>query len=199
MSKKKDVVSIADLVPDNKNANTGTERGASALEHSLRHYGAGRSVLVDKNNRIIAGNKTIETAASIGLEDAVLVETTGDRVVVVRRADIDLDSPEGRGLAIADNRAGELNLAWNQEVLAELGEEIDLSPYFFEEELNVIDIDAAGSADFPEMLDRPEFLSRSFTLSWEQAESVDRALSKCNVSSKSEALAIICRRFLDNG
>ena len=136
MSKSEDLT-IADLVPDDKNANTGTERGASALEHSLRHYGAGRSVLVDKNNRIIAGNKTIETAASIGMENAVLVETTGDRVVVVRRADIDLDSPEGRGLAIADNRAGELNLAWNQEVLAELGAEIDLTPYFFEDELEL--------------------------------------------------------------
>ena len=160
MSKKKDVVSIADLVPDNKNANTGTERGASALEHSLRQYGAGRSVLVDKNNRIIAGNKTIETAASIGLEDAVLVETTGDRVVVVRRADIDLDSPEGRGLAIADNRAGELNLAWNQEVLAELGEEIDLSPYFFEDELDFSGIEEPTEGltdddDVPEVGESP--------------------------------------------
>ena len=136
MSKSEDLT-IADLVPDNKNANMGTERGAGALEHSLRHYGAGRSVLVDKNNRIIAGNKTIETAASIGMENAVLVETTGDRVVVVRRTDVDLDSPEGRGLAIADNRAGELNLAWNQEVLAELGAEIDLTPYFFEDELEL--------------------------------------------------------------
>lgn len=160
MSKKKDVVSIADLVPDNKNANTGTERGAGALEHSLRHYGAGRSVLVDKNNRIIAGNKTIETAASIGMEDAVLVETTGDRVVVVRRTDIDLDSPEGRGLAIADNRAGELNLAWNQEVLAELGEEIDLSPYFFEDELDFSGIEEpveglTDEDDVPEVGESP--------------------------------------------
>tara|TARA_Y100000589_G_scaffold145265_1_gene138917 strand:- start:779 stop:2011 length:1233 start_codon:yes stop_codon:yes gene_type:complete len=160
MSKKKDVVSIADLVPDNKNANTGTERGASALEHSLRQYGAGRSVLVDRNNRIIAGNKTIETAASIGMENAVLVETTGDRVVVVRRADIDLDSPEGRGLAIADNRAGELNLAWNQEVLAELGEEIDLSPYFFEDELDFAGIEEpveglTDEDDVPELGESP--------------------------------------------
>ncbi|BAQ84310.1 DNA methylase N-4/N-6 [uncultured Mediterranean phage uvMED] len=160
MSKKKDVVSIADLVPDDRNANTGTERGASALEHSLRQYGAGRSVLVDRNNRIIAGNKTIETAASIGLEDAVLVETTGDRVVVVRRADIDLDSPEGRGLAIADNRAGELNLAWNQEILAELGEEIDLSPYFFEDELDFSGIEEpveglTDEDDVPEVGESP--------------------------------------------
>ncbi len=160
MSKKKDIVSIADLVPDDRNANTGTERGAGALEHSLRHYGAGRSVLVDKNNRIIAGNKTIETAASIGMENAVLVETTGDRVVVVRRADIDLDSPEGRGLAIADNRAGELNLAWNQEVLAELGEEIDLSPYFFEDELDFSGIEEpieglTDDDDVPELGESP--------------------------------------------
>lgn len=191
---------IADLIPDDRNANTGTVRGSSVLEHSLRTYGAGRSILVDKNNRIIAGNKTIEAAGSIGLdEQTVVVETDGSSVVVVRRTDIDLDSPEGRGLAIADNRAGELNLEWSEDVLAELAEEIDLTPFFFDDELPVIDMDAAGSAEFPEMLDQPEFLSRSFVLNCEQAEIVDRALSKCNVSSKSEALAIICTRFLGHG
>jgi len=39
------------------NANRGTERGTSALESSLELYGAGRSILLDKNGIIIAGNK----------------------------------------------------------------------------------------------------------------------------------------------
>ena len=128
---------IDKLTPDNLNANAGTQRGQGALEHSLRTFGAGRSVLVDKDDRIIAGNKTVETAGSIGMMDAVVVETKGDQIVVVKRTDISLDSAAGRGLAIADNRAGELNLEWNQEVLAELGEDIDLTPYFFDDELEV--------------------------------------------------------------
>ena len=128
---------LSDLVPDDKNANRGTERGSSALEHSLRNFGAGRSILVDKNDRIIAGNKTAEAAGSIGMMKAVIVETKGDQVVVVKRTDIDLDSAEGRGLAVADNRGGELNLEWHQDVLAELNGELDLTPYFFEDELDL--------------------------------------------------------------
>ena len=135
MAKTK-TATIAELIPDDQNANAGTERGSGVLEHSLRTFGAGRSVLVDKENRIIAGNKTVETAAACGMMQAVIVETRGDQIVGVKRTDIDLDSPEGRGLAIADNRAGELNLAWNQEVLAEINGEIDLTPYFFEDELD---------------------------------------------------------------
>jgi hypothetical protein len=52
------VVSIAQLVLDGSNANKGTKRGRELLEESLERYGAGRSVVVDRHHRVIAGNKT---------------------------------------------------------------------------------------------------------------------------------------------
>ena len=58
---------LSDLIPDNLNANKGTEYGANLIEKSFREFGAGRSILIDKNNRIIAGNKSVDTASSIGL------------------------------------------------------------------------------------------------------------------------------------
>lgn len=51
---------LSDLQPDRRNANKGTERGLKALDHSLRQYGAGRSILVDKHGRIIAGQLRFE-------------------------------------------------------------------------------------------------------------------------------------------
>ena len=87
---------ISDLTPDDKNYNKGSEFGNSLIEKSLRKFGAGRSILIDKNNRIIAGNKTIENAASIGLDDIIVVETTGNQIVAVKRMDIDIDSKKGR-------------------------------------------------------------------------------------------------------
>ena len=60
---------IKDLQFDNHNANKGTARGRGMLEKSLQKYGAGRSILIDKNNKIIAGNKTIEIAGEIGLDN----------------------------------------------------------------------------------------------------------------------------------
>ena len=104
MTKKtKDIKTLADLTPDGENFNKHTEFGSKLLEDSLRKFGAGRSVLVDKDGNIIAGNGVVETAASIGMEDVVVVKTDGKKLVVVQREDLDLDSQEGRELALADN------------------------------------------------------------------------------------------------
>ena len=103
MTQPKEIKTIADLTPDGDNFNKHTEFGQKLLEDSLRKFGAGRSVLVDRNGNIIAGNSTTETAASIGMEDVEVVKTDGKKLVVVQRTDLDLDSPEGRELALADN------------------------------------------------------------------------------------------------
>ena len=79
-------VKLRHLTPDSLNANRGTVRGAGMVERSLSQYGAGRSILVDKEGRIIAGNKTHAAATEIGLDDAVLVESDGTQLVVVKRA-----------------------------------------------------------------------------------------------------------------
>lgn len=106
------------------------------VEKSLHTYGAGRSILVDRNGQIIAGNKTTEAAAAIGLEGVKVVQTDGRELVVVQRTDLDLDEDAAaRELAIVDNRAGELGLEWDAEVLAELGAEVDLEPFFRRDEL----------------------------------------------------------------
>jgi len=128
---------LSDLALDSGNANKGTERGRSALEASLRQFGAGRSILIDKNGRIIAGNKTVETAADVGLEDVIIIQTDGRQIVAVQRTDLDIDSAEGRGLAYADNRVGELSLDWDAEqVLADINAGVDLSALFRQDELD---------------------------------------------------------------
>ena len=128
---------LSDLIPDHANANKGTERGRYALEASLRQYGAGRSILLDKNGRIIAGNKTAEVAADVGLDDVLIVQTDGKQIVAVQRTDLDIDSAEGRGLAYADNRVGELSLDWDAEqVLADINAGVDLSGLFFDFEID---------------------------------------------------------------
>jgi hypothetical protein len=131
------VDTLRNLTPDIQNANRGTERGRGALEHSLRTHGAGRSILVDKHGRIIAGNKTVETAVDIGLEQALVVETDGTQVVVVKRTDLDLEhDPEAKALAVADNRVAELGLAWDADVLKALvAEQTDMTQLFTQNEL----------------------------------------------------------------
>lgn len=141
---------IIELLPDDKNANKGRKRGMKAVEDSLKQYGAGRSILVDRNGKIIAGNKTAANAMAAGIDEVVLVPSDGTKIIAVQRTDLDLDSPEGRALAIADNRASELGLEWNPEVLGQFAGELDLESFFTGDELTKFiapSLDSEGKAD----------------------------------------------------
>ena len=131
---------IADLIQDDRNLNKGTEEGRKLIEKSLRKFGAGRSVLIDKNNRIIAGNKTHENAEAIGMDDVIIVETDGTKLVAVKRTDIDLDSPEGREMALADNATVKVDLEWDTEELNEVAEDFGI-------DMEAWDVDLDGIAE----------------------------------------------------
>jgi hypothetical protein len=128
-----ETIKLSDLQPDERNANRGTERGAYMIRQSLQKLGAGRSILLDKNGKVIAGNKTLESAADIGLDDVLIVRTRGDRLVAVMREDLDLDDPTGqaRELAYADNRAGQVSLDFDPAVIQlDLAAGVDLSDWW---------------------------------------------------------------------
>jgi hypothetical protein len=112
-------VKIKDLNFDKNNYNNGNEFGNSLIEKSLRSNGAGRSILLDKNNNIIAGNKTAENAGAIGLDDVIIVDSDGTKLIAVRRTDIDIHSKQGKELALADNATSKANITWNHEALKE--------------------------------------------------------------------------------
>ncbi len=149
---------ITDFIPDSHNANKGTERGQGLLEQSFRRFGAGRSILVDKNNKIIGGNKSHEMATQLGMKSLV-VETDGDTLVVVKRKDVDLDTAEGRELALADNRVGEVNLSWDADVILDLdAADVKVGDWFFDNELAAILSGGKGPTDpAAEWKGMPEF------------------------------------------
>jgi hypothetical protein len=102
------------------------------VEASLTETGAGRSIVADKDGRIIAGNKTLEAWAGMGGAVKV-VETDGHELVVVQRTDLDLSDPKGkaRKLAYYDNRAGQVGLEWDAEqLLADVNAGVDLAAMF---------------------------------------------------------------------
>jgi len=113
------IKTIHDLEFDNKNFNKGNEHGKELIKKSLKDHGAGRSILVDKNAKIIAGNKTTENFKELGFEKIKIIKAKPDELVVVQRDDIDLDTPKGRAMALADNKTSEANLEWDFETMQE--------------------------------------------------------------------------------
>jgi DNA modification methylase len=140
------------------------------VEASLRETGAGRSIVVDKDGRIIAGNKTLEAWADIaGADDVVIVPTDGTKLVVVQRQDLDLNDDTGmaRKLAIYDNRAGEIGLEWDlEELSASMQNGLDLSPFWNDDEMKELftgfDDALTGSADAEPQTDKAEELRQKW-------------------------------------
>lgn len=108
------IIDIEQLAQDQHNFNKGTEQGQELMERSFKEMGAGRSILIDKNGNIIAGNKSQKAAIAAGIKKVRIIETTGDELVAVKRTDVDIDSAEGRRMAYLDNLTTQVNLTWDQ-------------------------------------------------------------------------------------
>lgn len=209
---------VSALIPDENNANLGTRRGGELLKQSLEEHGAGRSILVDKHNRIIAGNKTKQAALEAGLEDVVFVETDGTKLIAVKRIDLDLyaDS-KARSLSLSDNRIAELSLSWCSEQLL-----VDIDcltlPLWTEQELallqdaadlNQFEAIAAGGTNEPEEQpkakceDKPEsdLLPFHVLLTQQQRErlfqAIKEAKSRSGCETTAEALDVIVQEYLN--
>lgn len=185
-------VKLTDLVPDSKNANQGTVRGLAMLEDSLREHGAGRGILLDRNNNIIAGNKTVERAVDLGFEEIIVVPTDGKQLVATQRVDVDLDTPEGRRLALLDNRVSEVDLSWNPDVLKELQSEIDLSALFDTDELDAILASVGGDeppSDPGAAIDRAETLREKYSVEKGQLWQIGRHRLLCGDAYSSDDVA----------
>ena len=132
---------ISSLLPDPRNARRHTDRNVDLITAALREVGAARSIVVDEDDVILAGNATVTAAAQAGIARVRIVEADGDELIAVRRAG--LTPAQKRRLALLDNRAAEL-AEWDTAVLASLSEDTDLSGLWEEGEL--ADLLAAAEA-----------------------------------------------------
>jgi ParB-like chromosome segregation protein Spo0J len=124
---------IDDLHQDPTNRRVRTARGSAMIAESIHKVGLGRSVLVNRNNQIIAGNGVVAGAKEAGISKVRIVDAARDEVIAVRRSDL---TPEQERLAaMYDNRTSEL-AAWNGDQLqADHAKGLELAPFFTETEL----------------------------------------------------------------
>lgn len=125
---------IGDYKQDPKNARKHNPRNLGTIEDSLHQHGAARSLVSDETDTILAGNGTIEAAASAGIERVIEIETDGRALIIHKRTG--LSNEQKIGLALADNRSAEL-AEWDPEQLRRLQEAGDesLKTLFTDKEL----------------------------------------------------------------
>jgi DNA modification methylase len=157
-----DVHSLADLKPDPKNRRKHNPRNIGMIRDALGQVGAARSIVIDEDNVVLAGNGVIEAAADAGIERVQVVDADGETIIAVRRAG--LTEEQKRKLALYDNRAAELAEWDTAQLVADLEEGLDFEGVFREDELQAILEQAAddllkGNAEPPEaQVDRAEEL-----------------------------------------
>lgn len=128
---------IKDLVPDPANRRQHNPRNIGMVVDALQQVGAARSIVIDEDNVILAGNGVTEAAAEAGITKLRVIDASGDEIIAVRRSGL---SPEQkRQLAIYDNRTGEL-ASWNLDQLRlDKDEGLGLQPFWsVEEELALL-------------------------------------------------------------
>jgi DNA modification methylase len=127
---------IKDLVPDPANRSAHNPRNIGMVVDALHQVGAARSIVIDEDNVILAGNGVTEAAAEAGITKVRVIEAAGDELIAVRRSG--LSSAQKRHLAIADNRTAEL-ATWNAAQFREdLAGGADFAAFFTEDELREI-------------------------------------------------------------
>ena len=143
-----EITHIGELTSDPDNARSHTARGVGMIEEALNEVGAARSIVIDEDGKVLAGNATIEAAAAAGIERVRVVDADGEEIIAVRRSG--LSDEQKKRLALYDNRAGELS-DWDAGVLADLKEQDEalLAGLFRDDELEEI-LGDVSHVQFPE-------------------------------------------------
>ena len=101
---------ISDLAVAKRNPRTHSSTQIEQIARSIAAFGWTNPVLIDEDQRIIAGHGRLEAARKLGIAEVPTITLAG------------LDDAQKRALVIADNALA-LNAGWDSELLAlELGE-----------------------------------------------------------------------------
>lgn len=93
---------------DKRNYRKHNDENKRLIKKSLEECKAGRSILIDNDNEIIAGNGVYEVANELGIP-VKIIETDGNEIIAVKRTDLNRDDETRDKLAILDNSTTDLS------------------------------------------------------------------------------------------
>lgn len=191
---------------DARNYRKHNDKNKELINKSLKECGAGRSIVIDNEDNIIAGNGIFEASQKLGLKTKI-IETDGSELVVVKRTDLATDDDKRKQLAVMDNSSSDssefdfelINADFDVETLGEWG--ID----------DFVSLDDA-ECEMPELTsgDKEPFQQMTFTLADAQAEVIKQAIADIkqteqykyvetfgNENTNGNALYCIIERFIN--
>lgn len=189
---------------DERNYRKHSDKNKEIINKSLAECGAGRSILIDAEDEIIAGNGVFEQAQELGIPVKV-VETDGSELIAVKRTDLGTQDEKRKRLAVMDNSSSDTS-EFDMPLLLEDFEAPDL------QDMGIAFDGFECETDMPNLAsgEKSPFQQMTFTLADGQAEMVKEAIEKAkkddkaayadtmgNENSNGNALAFIVQEWLD--
>lgn len=91
---------------DSRNYRIHGEENKRLIRKSLSECGAGRSIVVDRDNVLIAGEGVYEQAKELGLKVRI-IESDGKELIAIKRTDLSTEDERRKLLAFADNQTSD--------------------------------------------------------------------------------------------
>ena len=111
-----EIKTAADLIQDTNNYRKHSDTNKARIKKSIDEAGLGRSVVIDADGVLVAGNGVQQVID--GDTPVKVVETDGTELVVVKRTDLHTGDPRRKTLALADNATAD-DVEWDFEAIAE--------------------------------------------------------------------------------
>lgn len=141
---------MAKIKLDSKNYRVHTDKNKMIIDKSLKELGAGRSILIDSENEIIAGNGVFEQAEKQNIKIKI-VETDGTELIAVKRTDLKTNDKKRKKLALIDNHSTDTSNFDFDAINVDFGE-VELEEWGIEESL--INLDNIKSNEDRQMPDK---------------------------------------------
>ncbi len=192
-----EMVRIAELTSDPKNARKHGSGNLKAISQSLTRFGQVKPIIIDAAGVVIAGNGTLEAARQLGWE-----------TIECRR--VDLAGAEAAAYSIADNRTAEL-AEWDDDILRatlelirDEDEALLEAAGYTDDGLSQMLVDAMANAEVEGGDDNPgvidDSVSISFPVTAEQESLFRKAVAQAKktfgVSATGEAVAKIMEQWI---
>lgn len=129
---------------DSRNYRKHNTKNKRLIKKSLEECGAGRSILIDGDDEIIAGNGVYEQAQKLKMPVRI-IETDGSEIVAIKRTDLKTTDEKRKQLAVMDNSTSDssefdfelMAQDFNVEALEDMG--VDLPDNILPEEPEVVE------------------------------------------------------------
>lgn len=167
---------------DKRNYRKHDEKNKKLIEKSLKECGTGRSIVIDNDNEIIAGNGVFEASKNLNIPTKI-IETNGQELIVIKRTDLKTEDEKRKQLAVMDNSTSDTS-TFDFELLADDFEIETLEDWGVE--LENIEIDNATLNDFNEGIMAEKYTKKIDTPVYEPTGELPNINSLCDTTQYDE-------------